>query len=82
MPKFGHPYQTACKLQQLIVERCKAESVRGIDLAALTRAWDALEDRKRKLRMKPLPKSVEVGVKLVFQEGNGLVLGCACGCEV
>lgn len=33
------------------------------DLAALTRAWDDLENRKRILRMKPLPKSIDVTPK-------------------
>lgn len=30
------------------------------DLSSLIKAWDTLEDRKRVLRMKPLPRAVDV----------------------
>jgi len=30
------------------------------DLAALTSAWNTLEERKRILRMKPKPRSIDV----------------------
>jgi hypothetical protein len=33
------------------------------DLAVLTSAWERLEERKRILRMKPLPKAQDVSEK-------------------
>lgn len=40
-----------------------AEDLAPKDLAALTGAWEKLEERKRILRMKPLPKAQDVSVK-------------------
>ena len=50
----------ACSLQTLIVNACNKPDIKGVELAHLTRAWEQLEERKRKLRMAPLPKAVDV----------------------
>lgn len=41
----------------------KSEPLSPSELASLAKAWDTLEDRKRILRMKPLPKAQEVPKK-------------------
>jgi hypothetical protein len=69
-------YHTACKLQDKILDmagvvrqsrwnKSKIAAPEGIDLnpaqlSALVGAWDRLEERKRILRMKPMPKPVDV----------------------
>lgn len=45
-----------------------AEEVRPADLAALARAFDVLEDRKRILRGKPLPGSLKPKPKKVARQ--------------
>lgn len=34
--------------------------VKPMELAALVKAWDVLEDRKRVIRMKPVPRPIDV----------------------
>lgn len=53
-------YHVACQIQKRILVQMQAEKLTPKDLAALTGAWEKLEERKRILRMKPLPKAVEV----------------------
>lgn len=57
--RHGIPYHRATKLQDLIYSTCHKESVKPIELAQLARAWDSLENRKRILKMKGLPKPVD-----------------------
>ncbi len=50
-----YPLTEAVELQKLCMKLARAPKVRPLDLAALARAWDVLEERKRILRGKPLP---------------------------
>jgi hypothetical protein len=56
-------YHVACQIQKRILVQMEAEELTPKDLAALTGAWEKLEERKRILRMKPLPKAQDVSVK-------------------
>lgn len=56
-------YHTACKIQNKILAQMDAPKLTPKDLAALTSAWERLEERKRILRMKPAPKAVDVPLK-------------------
>lgn len=47
-------------MQELLVQSSKSPQVKPHDQAALVRAWCDLEETKRKIRMRPLPKSVDV----------------------
>ena len=53
--KREYPLTEAVELQKLCMKLARQPKVRAIDLAALARAWDILEDRKRILRGRPLP---------------------------
>ena len=72
-PKVPAAYTQAKALQALIMEDAGVYLVRrdttdeqgrplarSSDLAMLSRAWCDLEDTKRKLKMRPLPKPVDV----------------------
>ena len=54
------PFETAVELQTLIVSAAKNGETSASALAQLARAWSELEDRKRIIKMKPLPKPIDV----------------------
>ena len=54
------PYRDAVAIQKVIMLRIESGEVDDKTLAALARAMCDLEESKRKLKMKPLPKSVDV----------------------
>ena len=54
------PFETAVRLQELIVKASESEETTPSALAQLARAWSELEDRKRIIKMKPAPKPVDV----------------------
>jgi hypothetical protein len=56
-------YHTACQIQKKILVHMEDEELSHKDLAVLTSAWERLEERKRILRMKPLPKAQDVSEK-------------------
>lgn len=45
-------------------EEGKKVKLKPSELCSLTAAWDKIEERKRILRMKPLPKAIEVKEKV------------------
>lgn len=51
------PYTQALEIQQLLMQDLKADDTKPIARAALARAWEVIEERKRILRGKPLPGS-------------------------
>ena len=72
MSRFQPNYYIACRIQDEILNRIgvapqnksrhkpdKAEALSPKDLAALSAAWDRMEERKRILRNKPLVKPVD-----------------------
>jgi hypothetical protein len=63
MSRWQPNYHVACGIQKKILAQMEAAELTPKDLAALTSAWEKLEERKRILRMKPLPKAVDVAVK-------------------
>jgi hypothetical protein len=58
-PNCSKAFSQAVYLQRLMIEDASNAGVKPVVRAALARAWCELEDSKRKLRMKPLPKSVD-----------------------
>ena len=54
------PFNSAIILQELIMKAAKAENTAPSALAQLARAWSELEERKRIIKMKPLPKAIDV----------------------
>ena len=71
-------YHTACQIQKLILGKMGLDLLQAnqtpkvgkiktdlspSELCSLTKAWSELEDRKRILRNKPLPKAAEVREK-------------------
>lgn len=54
------PYRQAVELQQLLLRDARSSELKPVARAALARAFVELEECKRKLRMRPLPKSVDV----------------------
>lgn len=76
--RYQPQYHTACQIQKMILgkmglELAQANQVPKMgkiktdltpsELCSLTKAWSELEDRKRILRNKGLPKAVEVSDK-------------------
>src|SRR5512142_905444 len=59
LPKPRSPWTEARLLQNLILSRAAEEDIKPSDLAALARAWEVLEERKRILRGVPLPGSFQ-----------------------
>lgn len=55
----GEPYKNAVKLQRLLIAAADKESVSPTELAAVARAWDVLEERKRVMKMRPAPKAID-----------------------
>lgn len=49
------PFSEALLYQAIIMQKATNPNVSGQTLAALIRAWDVLEERKRILRNRPLP---------------------------
>lgn len=56
-------YHIACGIQKKILAQMENPTISPKDLAALTSAWEKLEERKRILRMKPKPRDADVSVK-------------------
>jgi len=52
-------YHVACQIQKKILAQMEGP-LEPNQLASLSKAWDTLEERKRILRMKPLPKAQDV----------------------
>lgn len=68
MPVNGHlnhsnAYQNALELQRLLLGASKDPTIKPVTLAALSRAFCELEETKRKLKMRPLPKAIDVTPK-------------------
>lgn len=70
MAKYQINYHVACQIQRKILAQIGvgpgnegAPPLEPKDLASLTAAWEKLEERKRILRMKPLPKAIDVQEK-------------------
>ena len=53
--RFASPYYQAVMLQRLCIDHAQRKKIRPGELAALAKAWDVLEERKRILRGVPLP---------------------------
>jgi len=58
--KWTPNYSIACQIQKRILVHMNDDKLSHKDLAALTSAWNTLEERKRILRMKPKPRSIDV----------------------
>lgn len=86
--KWTPQYHTACQIQKKILammglemqqqnqtpkeSKIAAPKLKPAELCSLTKAWTELEERKRILRMKGLPKAVEVKPK---EKGQALLRG-------
>lgn len=76
MPRFQPNYYVACRLQDRILNTIGVDpqtkkrvdlslktKLKPVELASLVKSWDLLEDRKRVLRGKGLPKPLEAPQK-------------------
>lgn len=50
----------AIELQRLLFQAAQKDAIRPAELSGVSRAFVELEECKRKLRMRPLPKAVDV----------------------
>ena len=60
MAYYSRPYRDAVKIQQLMLGDAEKPDTKPLHRAALARAYADLEEMKRKIRMKPLSKAVDV----------------------
>jgi hypothetical protein len=58
---YSEPYRSAIILQRLLMADSGKGDLTCRDRAAIAHAFCELEELKRKLRMKPLPKAIDVG---------------------
>jgi hypothetical protein len=58
------PYRNALSLQRIVLEAATKPECQIRDLPGLARAFCELEECKRKLKMRPLPKPIDVTPKL------------------
>lgn len=62
-PKHSRSFSDAKELQQLLMNAARNPDIKPVVLAALSRSYCELEECKRKLRMRPLPKAIDVSDK-------------------
>jgi len=74
MPKYPKAYYTACQIQNILMQKISDPRTSALAVAQLSRAWNEIEERKRILAGKPLPKSVDV-TKLKEQKQTAKLLG-------
>lgn len=60
MSRWTPQYHSCCKLQNKILAMTEDKKITPTQMASLVTAYDKLEERKRILRMKPLPKAQDV----------------------
>ena len=66
-------YHKALKLQYTLFDECLKPETKPSDKAQLARAWDILEDRKRVILGKGLPKSVDTATTKGKRQKPGAV---------
>lgn len=59
-PKRSEAFRNALELQRLLMDDARQSDVKPLIRAGIARAFCELEETKRKLRMRPLPKAVDV----------------------
>jgi len=59
-PRHSRAFTQAKQLQDLLFDDAFKDGVKPLERSSLARVWCELEETKRKLRMRPLPKSVDV----------------------
>lgn len=59
-PHYTRAIVQALALQRVVLDGALDGKPKPLELASLARVWCELEEAKRKLRMKPLPKAVDV----------------------
>ncbi len=56
----SEPYRNAVALQRLLIDTANAVDSKPLERASCARAFVELEEMKRKIAMRPLPKPVDV----------------------
>ena len=74
IPLPHRPFNQACVLQQIAFSLASKPTTKPAEVAQLMRAWEALEERKRILRMKPKPKDLDVSPKTKRTAAQPIVL--------
>lgn len=59
-PRFSTAYAQALELQRKLYLEAMRSKLKPIERSSLARVWCELEETKRKLKMRPLPKPVDV----------------------
>lgn len=60
----SRPYRECVELQQLLMANARQPELKALILCGIARAFCELEECKRKLKMRPLPKPVDVTLPL------------------
>ena len=58
--RYSEPYHGAVALQRLMLKDAENPELKPIIRAGLARAYAELEEMKRKIAMRPLPKAIDV----------------------
>ena len=67
-PRYPTAFADAKELQRLLMQDARADGLKPLVRAGIARAYCELEEMKRRLRMKPLPKAIDV---TLTRKGNG-----------
>lgn len=62
-PKVPTALTQARQMQDVLFKGALDPDIKPLERSSLARVWCELEETKRKLRMKPLPKAIDVQVK-------------------
>lgn len=64
-------YHNCCTVEKLLMQDITRGDISPNERAALAKALDTILDRKRILRMKPMPKAIDVPMKKHYQKPSG-----------
>lgn len=70
-PHHSNNIVQAVRIQRIVFETVRDQKLKPAELAGLARAWCDVNEERRKLSMKPLPKSVDTS-KLTKGRRSGL----------
>lgn len=59
-PRHSNGIQQSVVIQRIVFEKLKEAGLKAAELSGLARAWCDVNEEKRKLAMRPLPRSIDV----------------------
>lgn len=70
-PKMSAPAAQARALQKIVMDTVENANLKPAELSGLVRAWCDINEERRKLKMQPLPRSIDVSKLTKRGRGRG-----------